>query len=55
MAETNFRQALRISDGSLLIFIQRPICAAMLTIGLMMLITPMLMAFMRKKRHGRQP
>ncbi len=54
MAETNFRQALRISDGSLMIFIARPICATMLIIGLVMLITPTLMAFVRKKRHWRQ-
>ena len=25
MAETNFRQALRISDGSLMIFVERPV------------------------------
>ena len=48
MAETNFRQALRISDGSMLVFLQRPICVTMLVIGLLMLLSPAVMGFMRK-------
>ncbi len=50
MAENNFRQTLRISDGSLMIFIERPICATMLAIGLIMLISPMLIRLIKKVR-----
>ncbi len=49
MAETNFRQALRISDGSLMIFIERPVCAVMLILGLVMLIAPMLIRLITKR------
>ncbi len=51
MAETNFRQALRISDGSLMIFVERPVCAVMLVIGLVMLVAPFLLGLI-KKRQG---
>ena len=48
MAENNFRQTLRISDGSLMIFIEKPICATMLMIGLIMMISPMLIRLIKK-------
>jgi putative tricarboxylic transport membrane protein len=51
MAETNFRQALRISDGSLMIFIERPVCAVMLILGLLMLIAPFLIGLITKRRY----
>jgi putative tricarboxylic transport membrane protein len=54
MAETNFRQALRISDGSLMIFIERPVCAVMLILGLLMLIAPFLISLIRKRRAWNQ-
>jgi putative tricarboxylic transport membrane protein len=49
LAETNFRQALRISDGSLMTFIEKPISAAMLAIGVLILLRPVLTAYLRKK------
>ncbi len=49
MAETNFRQALRISDGSLMIFIERPVCAVMLILGLLMMIAPLLIRLITKR------
>ena len=49
MAETNFRQALRISDGSLMIFIERPVCAVMLILGLLMMIAPLLIRLITRR------
>jgi putative tricarboxylic transport membrane protein len=53
MAETNFRQALRISDGSLMTFIEKPISAGMLLVGLLMLLGPVVTGYLRKKRAAR--
>jgi putative tricarboxylic transport membrane protein len=53
MAETNFRQALRISDGSLLIFLQKPICATMLLIGVLMLLVPGAIGLLRKRKSSK--
>ncbi len=50
MAETNFRQALRISDGSLMIFVERPVCAVMLILGIVMLIAPVLIGLIKQRR-----
>ena len=49
LAETNFRQALRISDGSLMTFVEKPISAAMLAIGVLILLGPVVTAYLRKK------
>jgi putative tricarboxylic transport membrane protein len=54
MAETNFRQALRISDGSLMTFVEKPVCATMLIMGLVMLIAPILIGLIRKRPPGNQ-
>lgn len=41
MMESNFRQALLVSQGSFLIFISHPISAALLIIALILLLYPL--------------
>jgi putative tricarboxylic transport membrane protein len=48
LAETNLRQALRIGDGDLLTFIEKPISAAMFAIGVLILLGPVVTAYLRK-------
>jgi putative tricarboxylic transport membrane protein len=54
MAETNFRQALRIADGSLMTFIEKPISASMLAIGALILVGPLAAGYLRKKRAAKR-
>jgi TctA family transporter len=46
----NFRQAMIVSEGNLLVFFQRPICAVLLLVALVIIITAAL-----KKRTFTQP
>ncbi|PHV70239.1 C4-dicarboxylate ABC transporter permease [Sporanaerobium hydrogeniformans] len=48
MAEANFRGSLIMSDGSLAIFITRPICAIFLFISLLSLLAPLYAPFIKK-------
>jgi TctA family transporter len=44
----------RISGGSLLIFLSRPICATMLLIGVLMLLVPGAISLFRKRQSSKQ-
>jgi putative tricarboxylic transport membrane protein len=51
LMETSLRQSLMLSQGSLGIFVQRPI-SAVLTLGvLLVLLLPLFRAFRARKRH----
>jgi putative tricarboxylic transport membrane protein len=50
LIEVNFRQAMIVSEGNLLVFFQRPICAVLLLVALVIIITAAL-----KKRTFTQP
>ncbi|MCE5262978.1 MAG: tripartite tricarboxylate transporter permease [Deltaproteobacteria bacterium] len=52
MFESSFRQSLVISDGSLLIFLARPISAVFAGIALLVLISPIALHVLGKKRPG---
>jgi len=51
MAENNFRTALRIADGNFMVFLEKPICATFLGLGLAMLIMPSLLKAFRSWRQ----
>ena len=48
MAESNFRRALVISDGSFLSFFQRPIALAFIVLSLLSLFAPMILSLVKK-------
>lgn len=50
LAEANFRGALMMSDGSMMIFLTHPICAIFLLIALISLLSPVLGPVVRKLR-----
>ncbi|WP_442637423.1 tripartite tricarboxylate transporter permease [Rossellomorea marisflavi] len=52
MMERSLRQALTISDGSLLIFVQKPISATLLPIAFLSFIVPLLKTWRKKKSSG---
>ncbi len=52
MMERSLRQALTISDGSLLIFVQKPISATLLAIAFLSFIVPLLKTWRKKKSSG---
>jgi putative tricarboxylic transport membrane protein len=54
LMETSLRQALMLSEGSLLIFVQRPLSAFFLALVLLSLALPMIGAFMRNKARRRE-
>ncbi|MGX1265372.1 putative tricarboxylic transport membrane protein [Rossellomorea marisflavi] len=52
MMERSLRQALTISDGSLLIFVQKPISATLLAIAFLSFIVPLLKTWRKRKSSG---
>jgi putative tricarboxylic transport membrane protein len=48
LAETNFRGALMMSDGSFLVFLTNPICLILLTIALISLLSPIYSPLLKK-------
>ncbi|WP_370296470.1 tripartite tricarboxylate transporter permease [Rossellomorea marisflavi] len=52
MMERSLRQALTISDGSLLIFVQKPISATLLAIAFLSFIVPLLKTWRKRKADG---
>lgn len=55
MAESNFRGALMMSDGSLMIFLTHPICAVFLLIALISLLSPLLAPIVKKLKGAGAP
>lgn len=55
LAEYSFRSALIISDGSFLVFFEKPICVALFSISAIMLLATPLMKVISKKRGSKQP
>jgi putative tricarboxylic transport membrane protein len=53
MIETEFRRALMGSRGDLLVLVNRPIAAAVLSLALLMVLSPVIMHFWRIWRHKR--
>lgn len=53
--ESSLRQALNISDGSWLIFLQRPISASIVLLGMMILVWPYVRASASKLRRRQKP
>jgi len=51
MLETAFRQSLFMGRGDLLIFFKRPISASLLAALILILATPMIWRFMKKRRQ----
>ncbi|HMM22568.1 MAG TPA: tripartite tricarboxylate transporter permease [Selenomonadales bacterium] len=50
LAETSFRTALRISDGSFMTFLDKPISATLLFISLIIIVAPIVMSNIKKRR-----
>jgi len=52
MAEMNFRQAMTISQGDLVIFVQKPLSLALLVLAATALLAPVLRRHLRRERSG---
>lgn len=52
MLEVNVRLALTISHGSLLIFFSRPISAVMISVSLILLVSPIILRIIKRQRLG---
>jgi putative tricarboxylic transport membrane protein len=50
MMERSFREAMMISKGDLTVFVTRPISATLLTVGVLVMAAPPLIALLRGKR-----
>jgi len=53
--EENLRRSLIVSDGSFLVFLERPIAAALLALSLVAVLWPLLAPMVRRKKGGRAP
>lgn len=49
LAENNFRTALRIADGNFFVFFEKPISTTLILVGLLTLILPTLLGFVRSR------
>ena len=54
LAENNFRTALRIADGNFFVFLQKPICATLLLLAVLMLVMPSLVKKIKKWRTAKK-
>jgi len=52
MIESNFKQAMLISDGNLMTFVAKPICLVFLILALLSFFTPIIMELKRKAKTG---
>jgi putative tricarboxylic transport membrane protein len=52
MMERSFREAMMISKGDLTVFVTRPISATLLTVGVLVMVLPPLLAAFRPKSAG---
>jgi putative tricarboxylic transport membrane protein len=52
MMERSFRESMMISRGNLGVFLTRPICAALLIAGLVIVLAPPIIAALRRKNVG---
>jgi len=55
MMERSFRESMMISRGDLAVFVTRPICAALLAAGLLVVLVPPIVSALRRKRPGYVP
>jgi putative tricarboxylic transport membrane protein len=55
MMERSFRETMMISRGDLAVFLTRPICAALLAAGLLVVLAPPILSAMRRKHPGDAP
>jgi putative tricarboxylic transport membrane protein len=54
MMERSFREAMMISKGDLTVFVTRPISATLITVGVLVMVLPLLLAALRPKSAGAQ-
>jgi putative tricarboxylic transport membrane protein len=52
MMERSFRESMMISRGNLGVFVTRPICAALLFAGLLIVLAPPIISALRRKQVG---
>ena len=54
LAESSLRQALLLSEGSLMVFIERPISGPIMGVALLLFLLPVFKAFKRKRAASRE-